>query len=144
MVLQDEFSPVSSAILQTIQSSEFHFMFPMLRPVYRTSRCLIFGIQYFTEYLCATCIRKKRMVHNLGTIRDMNARLNSLRVDSVTQQRKVEDARRLIFEHKTAPDAPRICGLLGEGNVPIRVRSISLHILCINYLSIECFFSKAA
>lgn len=81
-------------------------------------------IKYLALCPCPDCKVLKSRIYLLGSKSDMHARQRLLRTDSNDRRRRIELARRLIFERGVNVTSKRIEEILGsESLVPIRVRT---------------------
>jgi hypothetical protein len=63
-----------------------------------TPRVLIACIKYLSQCPCPRCLLHKSKIPRLGSKSDIHARHRLIRVDSHRRRKKIEIARRLIFE----------------------------------------------
>ncbi len=86
------------------------------------SRCLIACIRHLGQSPCPACLVSKGKVHEMGMVRDMNARQRNIRSDSHAVHRKIEAARKQIFERGIPPEGAAVEAILqSESLTPIRV-----------------------
>ena len=83
---------------------------------------LIANVRNLGACPCPQCIIPKDRVHHLGTEKDILQRRLLARRDTQGRQKKIFDARRLIYEKNYVVDMPQVEALLkDESLVPTKV-----------------------
>jgi hypothetical protein len=85
-------------------------------------RVLLSSIKFLGQRPCPRCLVKKTNIYMMGMVLDMKHRVTQERTDSLRQQQRVEEARKLIFELGAPVDGSHVKVILNEESyVPIRV-----------------------
>jgi hypothetical protein len=140
------FSPTSLLTQQTIQKSTCfnlifndHFSFDIYQ-----YRILLACIKFLGECPCPRCLIKKEDVPKMGMKIDLETRLATQRVNDAQRHRKIEKARKLIFQHSIGINGQRIKKILqGESLVPTRVSNLftNLRLLSDQFILEHIFYS---
>jgi len=86
-------------------------------------RVLLAGIRNLGSCPCPRCRVPLKLVHDIGTRRDMSERISLARVDDNDYRTKISSARELIFRDGYQVDSAAVNNLLkGESLVPVTVR----------------------
>ncbi|KAG2739979.1 hypothetical protein P692DRAFT_20756128 [Suillus brevipes Sb2] len=84
-------------------------------------KILLAGIKFLGECLCPRCLIKKADVPEMGTESDMNDRMTLQRVDDQARRKKIDQARKLIYQRGAPVDGKRVKSILNsESLVPTR------------------------
>ncbi|KAI0715990.1 hypothetical protein C8T65DRAFT_606466 [Cerioporus squamosus] len=84
-------------------------------------KCLIACIRHLGRSPCPACLVAKDKVPEMGMVRDMNTRKKQVRVDNRATHRKIEAARKQIFERGAPPEGVAVEGMLqSESLTPVR------------------------
>jgi hypothetical protein len=83
------------------------------------------GIRHMANRLCPRCLVLKKNCHQMGMVRDMRRRKTSARRNSRELRKKIERARKLIFESGKSIGSGSVGYLLDdESLVPANVSMI--------------------
>ena len=83
-------------------------------------------IRLLGKCLCPRCLVEITDVHNMGKTADLQIRNTHMRVDDEARRKKIEKARRLVYENGSSINGPTVKRALElETMVPTRVRRMA-------------------
>lgn len=105
-------------------------------------RVLLACIKHLGSMPCPRCLVPKDHIRDIGKKVDMSRRDRLARVDDDRRKRKVEAARRFIYEQGKRPNSKAVTNILGSKSLtPTRVRS--LHFARISVLILTRMLSRS-
>ena len=105
-----------------------------------SKRVLVACIKSNGKHLYATCKTTNEQVHGLGTKSHDQIYASRRRVDSESEQSRVDSARKKIYQSGYVADGAAIDKILRDSKTPIRVRSF-LFLSAMQHLNMSCVCS---